>query len=94
MFVVPKPEQKWRPVIDLQIEHFPESRKIQNVNTRTIRASLNQREWVTSVCLQMSTYTSQSIPAQRNIRGLPRDIKSISSPHFRSAWQRQLKYSA
>ena len=50
LFLVPKPNNRWRPILDLnQTESFPQDAEIQNGGTETIRTSLQQGEWVTSI---------------------------------------------
>jgi len=52
LFLVPKPGNKWRPVIDLsQLNKFVKIPHFQMETASTIRSSLRQGEWVTSIDL-------------------------------------------
>ena len=53
LFLVPKPQQKWRPVIDLSwLNQFLRIARFKMETPESIRASLNTGEWVTSIDLQ------------------------------------------
>ena len=50
LFLVPKPNNKWRPILDLSnLNLFLKVEKFKMETSETIRASLQQGEWVTSV---------------------------------------------
>ena len=50
LFLVPKPNQKWRPILDLSnLNQFLRVEKFKMETPETIRTSLQQGEWVTSV---------------------------------------------
>ena len=50
LFLVPKPNNKWRPILDLSaLNKFLKVNSFKMETPETIRASLNQGEWVTSV---------------------------------------------
>ena len=50
LFLVPKPNNKWRPILDLsKLNLFLKVEKFQMETPETIRTSLQQGEWVTSV---------------------------------------------
>ena len=50
LFLVPKPNQKWRPILDLSnLNQFLKMEKFKMETPETIRTSLQQGEWVTSV---------------------------------------------
>ena len=50
LFLVPKPNNKWRPILDLsKLNLFLKVEKFKMETTETIRTSLQQGEWVTSV---------------------------------------------
>ena len=50
LFLVPKPNNKWRPILDLsKLNHFLKTEKFRMETPETIRTSLRQGEWVTSV---------------------------------------------
>ena len=49
LFLVPKPNNKWRPILDLSnMNHFLKREKFKMETPETIRTSLQQGEWVTS----------------------------------------------
>ena len=49
-FLVPKPNNKWRPILDLsKLNLFLKVEKFKMETPETIRTSLQQGEWVTSV---------------------------------------------
>ena len=47
LFLVPKPNNKWRPILDLNI--FLKTEKFKMETPETIRTSLQQGEWLTSI---------------------------------------------
>ena len=50
LFLVPKPNNKWRPILDLsKLNLFLKTEKFRMETPETIRTSLRQGEWVTSV---------------------------------------------
>ena len=50
LFLVPKPNNKWRPILDLSnLNPFLKAEKFKMETPETIRTSLQQGEWVTSV---------------------------------------------
>ena len=50
LFLVPKPNNKWRPILDLsKLNPFLKTEKFKMETPETIRTSLQQGEWVTSV---------------------------------------------
>ena len=50
LFLVPKPNNKWRPILDLSfLNHFLKAEKFKMQTPETIRTSLQTREWVTSI---------------------------------------------
>ena len=50
LFLVPKPENKWRPILDLSnLNFFLKTEKFKMETPETIRTSLQKGEWVTSV---------------------------------------------
>ena len=50
LFLVPKPNNKWRPILDLsKLNLFLKTEKFKMETPETIRTSLQQGEWVTSV---------------------------------------------
>ena len=50
LFIVPKPNQKWRPILDLSaLNKFLSIRTFKMETPETIRFSLQQGEWVTSL---------------------------------------------
>ena len=52
LFLVPKPQQRWRPVIDLsRLNQFLRIERFKMEIPESIRTSLNTLEWVTSIDL-------------------------------------------
>ena len=50
LFLVPKPDNKWRPILDLSnMNQFLKVEKFKMETPETIRTSLQQGEWVTSI---------------------------------------------
>ena len=50
LFLVPKPDNKWRPILDLSnLNLFLKSEKFKMETPETIRTSLQKGEWVTSI---------------------------------------------
>ena len=50
LFLVPKPNNKWRPILDLsKLNLFLKTEKFKMETPEAIRTSLQQREWVTSI---------------------------------------------
>ena len=50
LFLVPKPNNKWRPILDLsKLDLFLKAEKFKMETLETIRTSLQQGEWVTSI---------------------------------------------
>ena len=50
LFLVPKPNNKWRPILDLSnLNIFLKTKKFKMETPETIRTSLQQGEWVTSI---------------------------------------------
>ena len=50
LFLVPKPNNKWRPILDLsKLNLFLRTEKFKMETPETIRTSLQQGEWVTSI---------------------------------------------
>ena len=50
LFLVPKPNNKWRPILDLSnLNTFPKAEKFKMETPETIRTSLKTGEWVTSI---------------------------------------------
>ena len=50
LFLVPKPDKKWRPILDLsKLNLFLKVEKFKMETPETIRTSLQQGEWVTSI---------------------------------------------
>ena len=50
LFIVPKPDQKWRPILDLSaLNKFLSVKTFKMETPETIRISLQQAEWVTSL---------------------------------------------
>ena len=66
LFLVPKPNNKWRPILDLSnLNLFLKVEKFKMETPETIRSSLQQGEWVTSVDFQDAYF---HIPIQEQSR--------------------------
>ena len=66
LFLVPKPNNKWRPILDLsKLNLFLKVEKFKMETPETIRTSLQQGEWVTSVDFKDSYF---HIPIQEQSR--------------------------
>ena len=71
LFLVPKPNNKWRPILDLSnLNLFLKTEKFRLETPETIRTSLRQGEWVQG-CLLPHTYTGtvqeiSQIPCSRS----------------------------
>ena len=79
LFLVPKPQQKWRPVIDLsRLNQFLRIERFKMETPESIRTSLNTGEWVTSIDLQ---------DAYRHIPIHPRSRKYLTFAHRSQIYQ-------
>ena len=66
LFLVPKPNNKWRPILDLShLNQFLKVEKFKMETPETIRTSLLQGEWVTSVDFKDAYF---HIPIQKQSR--------------------------
>ena len=66
LFLVPKPNNKWRPILDLtKLNLFLKVEKFKMETPETIRSSLQQGEWVTSIDFQDAYF---HIPIQEQSR--------------------------
>ena len=66
LFLVPKPNNKWRPILDLsKLNLFLKVEKFKMETPETIRSSLQQGEWVTSVDFKDAYF---HIPIQEQYR--------------------------
>ena len=66
LFLVPKPNNKWRPILDLsKLNLFLKVEKFKMETPETIRTSLQQGEWVTSVDFKNAYF---HIPVQEQSR--------------------------
>ena len=78
LFLVPKPNNKWRPILDLSnLNQFLKVEKFKMETPETIRTSLLQGEWVTSV---------DSIYRYRNSPGNTSDFRSRTGPTSLKLW--------
>ena len=78
LFLVPKPQQKWRPVIDLsRPNQFLRIEKFQNGDPRINKDILKYREWVTSIDQQMPIYMLIH-PRSRKVSEICPQISSLS----------------
>ena len=70
LFLVPKPNNKWRPILDLsKLNLFLKAEKVKMDTPETIRTSVQKGEWVTSIDFK-DTYFH--IPIQEQSRKFPR----------------------
>ena len=59
-FLVPKPNNRWRPILDLRkLNLFLKAEKFKMETPETISTSLQQGEWVTSIHFRIPTSTYQ-----------------------------------
>ena len=66
LFLVPKPNNKWRPILDLsKLNLFLKTEKFKMETPETIRTSLQQGEWVTSIDFKDAYF---NIPIQEQSR--------------------------
>ena len=66
LFLVPKPNNKWRPILDLsKLNLFLKTKKFKMETPETIRTFLQQGEWVTSIDFQDAYF---HIPIQEQSR--------------------------
>ena len=66
LFLVPKPNNRWRPILDLsKLNLFLKVEKFKMETPETIRSSLQQGEWVTSIDFQDAYF---HIPIQEQSR--------------------------
>ena len=66
LFLVPKPNNKWRPILDLSnLNLFRKAEKFKMETPETIRTSLPQGEWVTSIDFKDAYF---HIPIQEQFR--------------------------
>ena len=66
LFLVPKPNNSWRPILDLsKLNLFLKAEKFKMETPETIRSSLQQGEWVTSIDFQDAYF---HIPIQEQSR--------------------------
>ena len=80
LFLVPKPGNHWRPVIDLSsLNKFLAIPKFKMETQESIRASLRKGEWVTLIS-QTLTYTCQFTPSLKNTSGFISKASLTSSP--------------
>ena len=84
LFLVPKPGNRWRPVIDLScLNKFLAISKFKMETPESIRASLRKNEWVTSIDLRRlppHTHSPSVTPVLPQRRLLP-----VHQPPFRSS---------
>ena len=79
LFLVPKPNNKWRPILDLSnLNLFLKTKKFKMETPETIRTSLQQGEWVTSIDFKDAYF---HIPIQEQSRKYLR-FHIISRPNL------------
>ena len=85
LFLVPKPNNKWRPILDLSNLKFLKAEKFKMETPETIRTSLQTGEWVTSIDFKNAYF---HIPIQNQSSKYLRFYvqgKHTSSKHYRLA---------
>ena len=86
LFLVPKPGNRWRPVIDLScLNKFLAISKFKMETPESIRASLRKNEWVTSIDLTDAYLHIPIQPHSKSTSGSTTKASLTSSPAFRSA---------
>ena len=81
LFLVPKPHQRWRSVIDLsRLNTFLHVVKFKMETPESIRTSLIPGEWVSLIDYQTLTFTSPSTQTQGNTYGFATGHRCSSSP--------------
>ena len=66
LFLVPKPNNRWRPILDLSnLNFFLEAEKFKMETPESIRTSLQQGEWITSIDFKDANF---HIPIQEQSR--------------------------
>ena len=81
LLLVPKPDNKWRPILDLSnLNPFVRTEKFKMETPETIRTSLQQGEWVTSIDFK-DAYFHIAIQEQSRITS---GTGPSSSKHYRS----------
>ena len=94
LFIVPKPNQKWRPVLDLSaLNKFLSVKTFKIETPETIRVSLQQGEWVTSLDFSDAYFHIPIHTGSRKYLGSTSKISPISSGPFPLASQ-QLRWSS
>ena len=87
LFLVPKPHQRWRPVIDLsRLNTFLHEGKFKMETPESIRTSLIPGEWVASIDLSDAYLHIPSTQTQGSISCFATGLRCSSSPHFLSDW--------
>ena len=82
LFLVPKPNYKWRPILDLsRLHQFLKAEKFKMETPETVRTSLQQGEWVTSVDFKDTHF---HIPIQEQSRKYLRFHVQGSSYQFKT----------
>ena len=80
LFLVPKPNNKWRPILDLShLNLFLRPEKFKMETPETIRASLQEGEWVTSIDFKDAYF---HIPIQEQSRKYLRFHVQEQTYHF------------
>ena len=80
LFIVPKPNQKWRPILDLSaLNKFLSVKTFKMEIPETIRISLQQGEWVTSLDFRDAYFHIPIHPGSRKVP-FPKSILPVSGP--------------
>ena len=83
LFLVPKPSNKWRPVLDLsKLNLFLKAEKFKMETLETIRTSLQQGEWVNRFQGCLLPYTNMGIVQEISQISCPRSDIPVQSTAF------------
>ena len=87
LFLVPKPQQKWRPVKDQsRLNSFLKMENSKKETSESIRVSLIPGKWVASIDLSAPTFLSPSTQPQGTSYSSPIGVKCTSAPLFPLDW--------
>ena len=82
LFLVPKPNNKWRPILDLsKLNPFLKTEKFRMETPETIRTSLQREEWITSVDFKDAYF---HIPIQEQSRKYLRFHVQVQTYQFKA----------
>ena len=80
LFLVPKPNNRWRPILDLsKLNEFLKTQSFKMETPETIRISLQAGEWATSVDFQDAYFHTHKQPVQEAAFSHPRQNLPVQS---------------